>query len=190
MKKGRILAFLVLLIFCMTGCGNDDPAIEKDTLSVFRKGTASYTIISEFAESYYDVEELKNMAQEEINTYGVGVEISNAEVKDGLLNFQYTFTSLAHYAGFMKTSCYQGTVSSALSNGYKSDTRLVSAKNTSTIAMNDKSIQDRHLFVWNETINVRCDGDVLYYSENLTLINKTDVQPKDGSAGPYYVVYK
>lgn len=190
MKKGRILAFLVILIFCMTGCGNENPAIEKNTLSIFRKGTASYTIISEFAEPYYDVEELKKMAQEEIDTYGAGVEISNAEVKDGILNFQYAFASLAHYSGFMKTSCYQGTVASALSNGYKSDTRLVSAKNGSTITMNDKSIRERHLFVWNEMINVRCDGNVLYYSENLTLTGKTDVQPKDGSTGPYYVVYK
>ena len=92
MKKGRILAVLLLLIFCMTGCGND-PVIEKDTLSVFRKGTASYTIISEFAEPYYNVEELKAMAQKEIDTYGAGVEISNAEVQNGILNFQYTFAS-------------------------------------------------------------------------------------------------
>ena len=189
MKKGRILAVLLLLIFCMTGCGND-PVIEKDTLSVFRKGTASYTIISEFAEPYYNVEELKAMAQKEIDTYGAGVEISNAEVQNGILNFQYTFASLAHYSGFMKTSCYQGTVTAALANGYKSDTRLISAKGENTITMNEKSIRERNLFVWNEAINVRCDGNVLCYSENLSLINKTDVQPKDGSTGPYYVVYK
>lgn len=190
MKKNRILGLVLLMILFLAGCGSTE-AIKVDTLSIFRDGTATYTIISDFSEPYYDVEELKAMAQEEVDVYGTGIQISGAEVTAGVLNFQYTFDSLSHYAKFMDTSCYKSTVADALSNGYKAETRLISAKNSSNvIQMNDASIGKKNLFVWNEAVNVRCDGNVQYYSENLTLLNETDVQPKEGSTGPYYVVYK
>ncbi len=188
MKRIRILGLLFVLTLGLMGCGRQ-AAIQKDTLSLSGEGTVTYTIISDFSEPEYDLEELKQMAQEEIDIYGSGVQISQAEVAEGVLNFQYTFDSLAHYASFMETSCYSNTVAGALSQGYKSDTKLISSKNSSVL-MKDASISERSLFVWNEAVNVRCDGNVLYFSENLTPIGKTDVQPKEGSVGPYYVVYK
>ena len=190
MKKNRILGLWLVMVLFLAGCGSST-AIQVDTLSISDAGTATYTIISEFSKTYYDVEELKNMAQKEVEAYGSGVQISSVEVTNGVLNFQYTFDSLSHYAKFMDTSCYKSTVAGALSNGYKADTKLVSAKNSSsTVNMNDSSIRERNLFIWNEDVAVRCDGNVLYFSENLSLKGKTDVQPKEGSTGPYYVVYK
>lgn len=190
MKKSQLSVLLLSLLLLLVGCGSNRAAITTDTLCLSDKGSFVYEIVSAFAESYYNVEELKQMAQEEVNTYGSGVAISKAEVENGVLHFAYTFDSLAAYAGFMETSCYQKTVAEALENGYKSDTVLVSVKNGESIIINDTSIRQRNLFVWNESVAVRCDGNVLCYSSNLNLINKTDVQPKEGSVGPYYVVYK
>ena len=90
----------------------------------------------------------------------------------------------------MGTSCYRATVGQALKEGYKSDTQLTSAKDGRTILMKDDSIQGYQLFVWNESVAVRCDGNVLYFSSNLSVSGKTDVVPKEESTGPYYVVYK
>ena len=190
MKKNQILWLFLAVVLCLAGCGSIETEIKVNTLGISDDGTATYTIVSDFSQPYYDVDELKEMAQEEIDTYGTGVQIGSAVVTDGVLNFQYTFTSLSHYAKFMETSCYQATVTAALSNGYRADTKLISAKNGSTTTMNDASIRQRNLFVWNEDVAVRCDGNVLYYSENLSLTGKTDVQPLEGSVGPYYVVYK
>ena len=190
MKRNRILGLMLLMILLLVGCGNS-AEVKENTLILSDEENVSYVIISDFSEPYYNLDELKVMAQKEIDTYGSGVQIGSTEVTDGVLNFQYVFDSLSHYAKFMETSCYKSSVSNALANGYKADTKLVSAKNSSsTITMNDRSIGERNLFVWNENIAARCDGNVLYYSENLTLTGKTDVKPKDGSVGPYYVVYK
>ena len=190
MKKNQILGLLLAVVLVLAGCGSS-AEIKVDTLSILADGAATYTIVSDFSESYYNVEELKMMAQKEVDAYGTGVHITGAEVANGVLNFQYTFDALSHYAKFMETSCYKSTVANALTNGYKADTKLTSAKNSgSTVSMNDESIRTRNLFVWNESVAVRCDGNVLYYSENLSMINKTDVQPKEGSVGPYYVVCK
>lgn len=188
MKKKQIVGLLLTAIMCLAGCGN--AVIQTDTLSLLKDGTATYTIISDFSEDYYDLEELKVMAQEEVTAYGSGVQITEAVVEEGVLNFQYTFDTLSHYAGFMETACYQSTVEQAIKAGYKSDTHLASAKDGNTILMNDEKIQRHQLFVWNEAVAVRCSGNVLYYSGNLKLKGKTDVVPKEGSSGPYYVVYK
>ena len=188
MKKTRILGLLFAVVLCIVGCGSS-AEIKVDTLSISGNGAATYTIISDFSEPYYNLEELKSMAQKEVEAYGTGVQISSAEVTDGVLKFQYTFDSLSHYSRFMETSCYQGTVAAALANGYKADTKLTSAKGGS-LTMSDSSIRERNLFIWNEEVAVRCDGSVVCYSENLSLSGKTDVQPKEGSVGPYYVVYK
>ena len=188
MKKKQIVGLLLTAVMCLAGCSN--AVIETDTLSLSKDGTATYTIISDFSEDYYDLEELKVMAQDEVTAYGSGVQITEAVVEEGVLNFQYAFDSLSHYAGFMETSCYQETVEQAIKAGYKADTHLASAKDGSTILMNDEKIQRHRLFVWNEAVTVRCSGNVLYYSGNLRLKGKTDVVPKEGSSGPYYVVYK
>lgn len=188
MKKKQIVGLLLTAVMCLAGCSN--AVIETDTLSLSKDGTATYTIISDFSEDYYDLEELKVMAQEEVTAYGSGVQITEAVVEEGVLNFQYTFDTLSHYAGFMETACYQSTVEQAIKAGYKSDTHLASARDGNTILMNDEKIQRHRLFVWNEAVTVRCSGNVLYYSGNLKLKGKTDVVPKEGSSGPYYVVYK
>ena len=188
MKKKQIVGLILAATMCLTGCGS--AVIETDTLTLSKEGTATYTVISDFSGPYYDLEELKAMAQEEVTAYGTGVQITNAVVEEGVLNFQYTFDSLSHYAGFMGTSCYQATVSQALKEGYKSDTRLLSAKDGSSVQMNDEALSGYKLFVWNESVAVRCTGKVMYYSENVSLINKTDVQPAEDSTGPYYVIYK
>lgn len=188
MKKKQIVGLLLTAVMCLAGCSN--AVVKTDTLSVSKDGTASYTIISDFSEDYYNLEELKVMAQDEVTAYGSGVRITEAVVEEGVLNFQYEFDSLSHYADFMGTTCYQAAVGQALKEGYKSDTQLLSAKDGSIVLMKDDAIQKHQLFIWNESVAVRCDGNVLYYSSNLSLNGKTDVVPKEGAAGPYYVVYK
>ena len=173
---------------CLAGCGN--AAIKTDTLSLLKDGTATYTIVSDFSEDYYDLEELKMMAQEEVTAYGSGVQITEAMVEEGVLHFQYDFESLSHYAGFMETTCYQGTVEQVIKNGYKPDAQLTSAKDESIVLMSDEAVQECQVFIWNEEVAVRCSSKVLYYSGNLKLNGRTDVIPKEGSSGPYYVAFK
>ncbi len=187
MKKKFILGLLLSAILGLAGCGSR--VIETDTLSLSKDGTASYTIVSDFSKPYYDLEELKTMAAREIAQYGSGVQISEAIVEEGTLHFSYTFDTLSGYAGFMETSCYQGTVAQALREGYKSDTVLNAVKG-SKVTMKDLDNDKHHLFIWNESIAVRCTGNVLYFSDNLSTSGKKDVVPKGDSTGPYYVIYK
>ena len=188
MRKTTIVGLILGTAMCLTGCGQT--AIETDTLSIFGEGSAAYTIISDFSDPAYDLNELLDMAKEEVQDYGTGVQITEATVEEGILHFAYSFDSLSDYAEFMDTSCFYGTVAQALQSGFKSDTKLLPAKKGSEVTMGDESLKKYRLFVWNEEVAVRCDGNVLYYSENLSLAGKTDVQPTGESPGPYYVIFK
>jgi len=188
MKKMTIVVIALVAAMCLAGCS--EVAIERDTLSILEDGTASYTIISDFSDPSYNLNELLDMAQEEVQNYGDGVVITEAVVEKGVLNFVYTFGSLSDYADFMSTSCFYGTVAQALQEGFKSDTQLISAKDRSTVSIGSDKLKKYRLFVWNEAVSVRCDGNVLYHSANLKVSDKTDVHPASDAAGPYYVIFK
>lgn len=188
MNKKQLVVFLTAVVLCLAGCGST--VTDTDTLSVKKDGSAVYTIVSDFPEAYYDLEELKEMAEAEVSAYGAGVQITEAAVEEEVLHFQYAFTSLTDYASFMETACYHGTVGQALSAGYKADTVLTSAKDGGSKKISNDALKDYQLFIWNEPVAVRVDGKVLYYSSNLTVKNKTDVAPNAEAAGPYYVIYK
>lgn len=189
MKKQPYILLALSTVLCLIGCGRE-AALETDTLALSKSGTAAYSILSDFSKDYYDLEELKALAAEEIAEYGTGVLVSQANVEEGVLHFQYTFDTLSDYAAFMDTKCYNATVSKALKDGYRSTTEVLSVKDGTVKTLGDETLGEYHLFIWNEDIAVRCTGRVLYHSSNLTALNKTDVQPVEGSAGPYYVIYK
>ncbi len=190
MKKTTIVGLVLAIIMCMTGCNSEPAPITTDTISLLEEDALTYTIISDFSDPSYDLGELIDMAQDEVEEYGAGVQISNAVVENGTLQFVYTFASVSDYEAFMGTSCFKGTVDQALQEGFKSDTVLTSAKGKASVILGTESIGRYHLFVWNEDISVRCDGRILYHSSNLTISDKTDAHPKDGAAGPYYVICK
>lgn len=190
MRKKQIVSLLLAsaAVLCLGGCGSQE--IAADTLSIDKSGSALYTIVSDFSADYYDLDELKAMAESEVAAYGAGVQIMEAAVEEQVLHFQYGFTTLSDYAAFMGTSCYQATVRQALAAGYKADTEVISVKDGSSRQMKDDVLKDYQLFIWNEGVNVRVDGRVLYYSGNLSVQGKTDVIPKADASGPYYVIYK
>lgn len=189
MKK-RTVAGLILAaaIGCLSGCGTAD--IDRDTLSLSKEGTATYTILTDFSEPEYDLEELMDMAEAEVTAYGAGVEITKSDLEEGRLHFEYTFDSLRDYADFMDTSCYMGTVAQAGQNRYHLSAQMTSVKDGREYAIDVESMGDYNIFIWSEAVAVRCDGEVLYYSSNLEAVSKVDAAPLSDSTGPYYVIYK
>ncbi len=189
MKKKTMVGLILAVVMCLAGCGSTSE-IKTDTLSISGEGSATYTIISDFSDPSYDLNELLQMAQGEVQEYGTGVQITEAAVEEGVLHFVYNFHSLSDYAEFMDTSCFYGTVAQALKEGFKADTKLLAAKDGSSVSIGGEELGKYQLFVWNEEVAVRCDGKVLYYSDNLKLDGKNDVKPAEEALGPYYVIYK
>ncbi|MCD7738549.1 MAG: hypothetical protein LUH58_05865 [Lachnospiraceae bacterium] len=192
MKTRPVLAALLAAIVLITsGCGTvSQEAVSQDTIELAKDGSLNYTIVADFDETYYDVDELKDMAEEETLDSGLGIRVGSAEVTDSVLSFTYEIDSAADYQTFMETSCYLGTIASAFSDSYKLQVTVTSVKDQSQLTLADVSHTDYSLFIWNEIIAVRCPGKVMYYSTNLELTDDYDVVPVSDSTGPYFVVYR
>ncbi len=191
MKIRTILIWTLMIGICLTGCGTSSAAaFSQDTISLQKDDSLTYTIVADFAESYYDVDELTQMAEEEVQETGLGVSVQSAQVTNGVIQFTYEMDSDEDYAAFMSTSCYLGTISSALHDSYRLKVTVNSVKDDSLVTLSDVSQTDYSLFIWNEVIAVYCPGKIMYYSTNLELTDNYSVVPLDDSTGPYYVVYK
>ena len=60
MKKTRAIIVSLMMMFLLTACTGEKSA-DTNTISVDKKGTVTETIVEEFAQSYYDADELKEM---------------------------------------------------------------------------------------------------------------------------------
>ncbi len=191
MKIRTILIMTLMTGILLTGCGSSaSSTFSQNTISLQKDRSLTYTIVTDFAESYYDVDELTQMAEEEVSETGLGVSVQSAQVTDGVIQFTYEMDSAEDYASFMSTSCYLGTISSALSDSYRLKVTVDSVKDDTQVTLADVSHTDYSLFIWNEEIAVGCPGKIMYYSTNLEMADDYSVVPLDESTGPYYVVYK
>ncbi|MCD8067638.1 MAG: hypothetical protein LUE87_01845, partial [Lachnospiraceae bacterium] len=165
MKTKHILAALLAVTVLMTsGCGTvSQEAVSQDTIELKKDGSLTYTIVADFDEAYYDVDELKDMAEEEAQDSGLGIRVGSAVVTDNVLSFTYEIDTAADYQTFMETSCYLGTIDSAFSDRYKLQVTVTTVKDQSQLTLADVSHTDYSLFIWNEIIAVRCPGKVMYY---------------------------
>ncbi|MCD8325171.1 MAG: hypothetical protein LUC90_00360 [Lachnospiraceae bacterium] len=193
MKTRHILTAMlaVTVMIISSGCGTVSlDAVSQDTIGLAKDQSLTYTIVADFDEEYYDVDELTAMAEAETEESGLGIRVSSAEVTDNVLSFTYEMDSADDYQTFMETSCYLGTIASAFSDSYKLQVTVTSVKDQFQITLADVSHTDYSLFIWNEIIAVRCPGKVVYYSTNLELTDDYDVVPLADSTGPYFVVYR
>ncbi|MCD8379322.1 MAG: hypothetical protein LUC95_03135 [Lachnospiraceae bacterium] len=191
MKIRHILPVVLIVSLFLTGCGTSEiSSFDRDTVELEKDQSLTYTIVTDFGESYYDVDELTQMAGEEADETGLGVRVQSAEVTDGVIRFTYEMDSASDYEAFMDTSCYLGTIASAFDDNYRLKVTVNSTKDGSQIILSDVSRTDYDIFIWNEVIAVCCSGRIMYYSTNLELTDDYNVVPLTDSTGPYYVVYK
>ncbi|MCD7750564.1 MAG: hypothetical protein LUI10_02290 [Lachnospiraceae bacterium] len=191
MKIRHILPAVLIVSMFLTGCQTSEiSTFDRDTIELAKDQSLTYTIVTDFEESYYDVDELTQMADEEADQTGLGIRVQSAEVTAGVIRFTYEMDSASDYETFMDTSCYLGTISSAFDDNYRLKVTVNSVKDDSQIILSDVSRTDYDIFIWNEVIAVCCPGKIMYFSTNLELTDDYSVAPLSESTGPYYVVYK
>ena len=88
-KTLTLILAIVCLTAALTGCG-DDGGVTETTIEVKKNGSVVHTIVEEFSEEYYDLEELMDVMQESCEAYNGGagkkaVTVGNGEVTGGEL---------------------------------------------------------------------------------------------------------
>ena len=198
MKKNS----LYLLAVCaaallMAGCGSKETEEDVSTLDLKKNGEIVHTIVEDFGETYYDLDELKSSTQDMITAYnesagGDYVKLNSAQMEDGVVRVMMTFRNSEDYSGFYRQALFSGTVKEAFSAGYDLDVTLNSAKEEgTTISKQDiLDMGDRHVAIVRENISIRPYGDILYMSSDVTLgaDGKTAVVTNGESLS--YIIFK
>lgn len=161
MRRFGKLAALVFLAVLLSGCGQVVPetqTIEESTLVISADGRLTAYLVGVFDKSYYDLDELAAMAQEEAIEFGgseddapVKMESFETEAVSGgtRVVVTYTFDSAASYEGFIEDTLFFGTVEEALLQGYGSDVTLLNVKDGTLLTEGELSQnQEKHLVVF------------------------------------------
>ena len=133
MRKTLTLIFMIVcLTVALVGCGGD-PEVTETTIEVRKNGSVIHTIVEEFSEEYYDLEELMSVIQESCDAYNdsagrKAVSVGDVEVTDGVLTAVMTYASVSDYASFNGQALFAGSIRDAYNAGYTLDVTLQSAR--------------------------------------------------------------
>ena len=178
MQKRKI-ALALLTAILLTGCGYDP---EVSTISIGKDGNVDSYIVEEFAASYYDAEELRNIVMEDIQQANnelkqTAIALDSYELtEEGILKATVTYENAVAYETFNKETLYVGLWKDALAKGY-----AVKA---------DMKDEEYHVAVFSEPVNVKVPKNILYVSEGLQLDGKKTVTVTDKEKDIYYIIYE
>lgn len=193
MKKSRIIIASLLMVLFLSACG-EGGSTDTNTVSVDKKGVVTGTIIEDFAESYYDADELKRMVDKEIEDYNAkngadSVTVKTYEAGDGRVRLVMDYASYKDYAGLNEKEFFAGTVRQAYDAGYEfADVK--SADGNSTLSKQEVLENgDYKLVILEEAQDVKVPGKILYMSDGVELKdNKTATVKEEG--GLAYILYQ
>lgn len=182
-KKGFITGLLITSML-WAGCGPMAKVPEEavqNSLIIDKEGAVVSHMVDVFDKSYYDLEELKQMAVEEIAAYntakqiGTTAPVSLKEVKktaSSMAVVTYNYDSLATYGDYNNRTCFYGTVAEAKADGYNFDVLnqvMFNADADDSIVssqLNEAKMQKKHVILLDEKTLVYCPYKVSYASEN------------------------
>lgn len=211
--KGVATAAVIGLLGAVsTGCGGGTPDIvdvETSTIYLTKDGTVTAYLVEEFDKDYYDVTELEQMIQSEIEDYvsqaHAGreeqepvrlVEILSPDEKNGVANVGETETTVTVHMEYADAEIYGvyndctmffGTVKEAQLSGYPILTDLQSVSGTETLKKEEaQAMEDKHILVLQENVRVVVPYKVLYVTRGVTV--EEDTVFFDGSDGNFGIV--
>ncbi|MDO4292722.1 MAG: hypothetical protein Q4C65_05750 [Eubacteriales bacterium] len=163
----RMLAAL-LLAAALTGCSGDDTP-GRTTIDVRKNGRVVHTIVENFTESYYNLDELTDSILQDCEAYNTAagkqeVTMKSAQENDGVVTVVMNYESAAAYSGFNKLALFSGTVKDAFNAGYDLDVTLQSMKEDGESIGKDEllGMGEKHIVVVREAADVRVWGKVRY----------------------------
>lgn len=199
MKKFRLICLIAILVFVLAGCGKSGESDDgKTNITIAKNGEISYRIRDSFTESYYNIEELKSMINEEVGDFnsrsgGQKVSLESAELANQIVNVVMKFSDDLAFSGFNGIPFFVGNGNDAIANGQSLDAILTDIKDaTKTISGADlRSMSKENILVYDGEDTVYLPSKILYVSDNCSILEgSTAVRRIDGSTGAIYVVYK
>ena len=186
MKKTSIL-LVALLMVSLCACSKKAPEeISATTIYVNKGGGIEATFVEDFGQSYYDMTELQNMANEEVSAFNTAageekIAITFYEVNGNIAKMQMTFTDAQSYSAYVKEDLFVGTVAEALEAGYDMKYSLIHAENSEEQIGEHEllTMQDSNIVIAENAVRVRTYGKMQYMSTDAVYVDAYEVDGYD-----------
>lgn len=197
MKKFMMMGVLAAFILGMTACGTEDASVEENlmnSISIEKDGSIESIIVEDFTESYYSVDDLKNMIQDTITDYrkqdpDSEITLETCEMVDQKVKVVLKYNSADTYSGYNSETLFVGTVQEAYAEGYDMNMSLTGTDKEGTkigrqelLNMGENHIMIMENVIKDGTLRVNCYDIILYTGNGITPIakKKADVEPTQG----------
>ncbi len=177
---GNIAAISLVMMVFLTACGGKDlTKTDATSVTVKKDGSVINVIFEDFSEGYYNIDELKNMAEDEVNAYNAQngeskAELTSLEREDSNIKMVMKFASASDYTSFNSEQLMFGTVSELKLSGVNVDTNLV---DTNGVPVSSEDIagilDDQHVLVTENKGLVALPYKVKYTSKGVSLTDSS-----------------
>lgn len=190
---GRMAAVLTTVLL-LSGCGGSASAkgSTQTGLTVEKDGQVVFYIVDSFDKGYYDIDELRDMAQREVEAHNGGKSYGEAgsvslesvakmEGDEQQVRVVYRFSDSAAYSAFQKEMLYYETIEQAIQSRHIfSGTVLFNGGETITLdEENQKKMAGRHILVTETAAKIHLPYGVAYYSEGVQLMEDGSVDTSE-----------
>lgn len=174
MKKWIGTLLVMAVGFLTVACGDQKSAVTKTTIEAKKNGAIVHTIVEDFTEDYYSFDELQQMINDACEEYNStagenSVVVESISLDSGVLTAVMRYDDAADYTAFNKVPMFTGTIKDAVNAGYNMNVRLYPADGSEVSIGKDEllEMEDLHLMILREEVDVNVWDDVLYHSMNV-----------------------
>lgn len=177
------------------GCGKASSPVSETTLVFLPDGSVRSTVVEDFDEEYYSLDEMKQMIDREISVYNDAsdgeVSLVSCEVTDGNAVVLLTFRKGSDYAKFNNSEFYYGDVQGAIDAGYGLNAKLKNVLGDNIVNKDNLAdLADYHMIVMKEHVYVNTYAPILYASSNVQLQSETEAYISSDSNSFAYIIVK
>ena len=189
MKKVLLYMFILFSFVLLNGCKKEEIFLSVDdvtanTFLIKRDGSLHVAIIEDFDKSYYNLSELNEFVAKEVDAYNEKagskeITIEQLELKNGKVVMILGYSKMAHYSAFNNMpAAYFGAdtkdVALELPSQYL-DAKKNEVVDKETALKNGKN----KVLVLYEPYEILVEGEIKFYSENATLVDKNKIRSTD-----------
>ncbi|MBE5880743.1 MAG: hypothetical protein E7289_00310 [Lachnospiraceae bacterium] len=197
MKKFKTLLLVGGLSAILCACGLSGGRVDTTTVSFSKDGTITETIVEDFSQPYYDMEELKGDITSEISAYNTqagdaeAIVLGDVELGDNnVIRVEMEFKSCADYKTFNEKELFWGTVADAYGAGYEfTSMRDVNQDGVVLSAADVLEKGDMHIVILEEAQQIIVPGKISYISDGVSVIEeKRAVNLNEGQKA--FIIYE
>lgn len=199
MKRLFFCALVLFFSIGLTSCLGKEKSIDIDdvtdsTMLARTNGEIQVATVEDFNKDYYDISELKDYINKEIDAYNkkagdVKIKVNKVKEKKKKAIMLLTYSGMGQYAAFNEVTSAYFAGGPDKKMPFALPTTLVNADNKELVSTQEVIADEKNkVLILTEPYHIVVDGKVKYYSENVEYTDSNEV--KSAKNGMSIIVFK